>query len=107
MTKNNMVLNLRQAAQDEVQKAVAEVAEADICRTCYICRKAFPVNNIWQKDQICPDCLNKLRKLIGIEDIRPGHWIDKGSLSCRCSACGCKSSKEYPYCPNCGTPMEK
>lgn len=36
-----------------------------------------------------------------------GHWIDKGSLSCRCSKCGCKSPKEYPYCPNCGTQMEK
>ena len=42
-----------------------------------------------------------------LKEIPPGHWIDKGSLSCRCSECGCKSPKEYPYCPNCGTPMEK
>lgn len=42
-----------------------------------------------------------------LKEIPPGHWTDKGSLSCRCSECGCKSPKEYPYCPNCGTPMEK
>lgn len=35
-----------------------------------------------------------------------GEWVDKGSLSCRCSECGCKSNKEYTYCPNCGAKME-
>lgn len=34
-----------------------------------------------------------------------GKWFDKGSLSCRCSECGCKSPKEYKYCPNCGARM--
>ena len=36
-----------------------------------------------------------------------GHWYDVGSLSCRCSECGCKSPKEFQYCPNCGAKMEK
>ena len=35
-----------------------------------------------------------------------GWWYDKGSLSCRCSCCGCKSNKEYNYCPNCGAKMD-
>ena len=35
-----------------------------------------------------------------------GEWFDRGSLSCRCSECGCKSNKEYTCCPNCGAKME-
>ena len=35
-----------------------------------------------------------------------GKWYDVGSLSCRCSCCGCKSNKETKYCPNCGARME-
>ena len=34
-----------------------------------------------------------------------GEWFDRGSLSCRCSNCGCKSTKEYSFCPNCGADM--
>lgn len=34
-----------------------------------------------------------------------GEWFDRGSLSCRCSNCGCKSPKEYSFCPNCGADM--
>ena len=41
------------------------------------------------------------------EEVRhTGHWIDKGSLSCRCSECGCKSNKETRFCANCGAKME-
>lgn len=36
-----------------------------------------------------------------------GEWFDRGSLSCRCSECGCKSNKEYTYCPICGAKMDK
>lgn len=38
--------------------------------------------------------------------LQTGHWIDKGSLSCRCSECGCKSNKETRFCANCGARME-
>lgn len=34
-----------------------------------------------------------------------GYWFDVGSLSCRCSNCGCKSDKEYDTCPNCNAKM--
>ena len=36
---------------------------------------------------------------------KKGRWYDVGSLSCRCSECGCKSPKEYSFCPNCGAEM--
>lgn len=35
------------------------------------------------------------------------HWTEQGSLSCRCSACGCKSPSPFAYCPNCGARMEE
>lgn len=34
-----------------------------------------------------------------------GYWYDKGSMSCRCSNCGCKSINEFSFCPNCGADM--
>lgn len=36
-----------------------------------------------------------------------GEWFDRGSLSCRCSNCGCKANKEYSFCPNCGADMRE
>lgn len=36
---------------------------------------------------------------------KTGEWFDRGSLSCRCSNCGCKANKEYSFCPNCGADM--
>lgn len=41
------------------------------------------------------------------KSISHGCWYDVGSLSCRCSNCGCKSPKEYKYCPHCGAYMEE
>ena len=37
-----------------------------------------------------------------VAPVKHGRWIDRGSLSCRCSACGCKSGTESKYCLNCG-----
>lgn len=36
-----------------------------------------------------------------------GTWYDVGSLSCRCSRCGCKNNRETPYCPICAAKMEE
>lgn len=36
---------------------------------------------------------------------KKGEWFDVGSLSCRCSNCGCKSTKEFNFCPHCGADM--
>ena len=38
---------------------------------------------------------------------KKGEWFDRGSLSCRCSNCGCKANKEYSFCPNCGADMRE
>lgn len=35
------------------------------------------------------------------------HWTDEGSLSCRCSHCGCKANDEFPYCPHCYARMDE
>lgn len=37
---------------------------------------------------------------------KKGKWYDVGSLSCRCSNCGCKSEKESSFCPHCGAEMK-
>ena len=57
------------------------------------------------------DCYCDRASMIGMLNSMPsaektGKWFDKGSLSCRCSECGCKSPREYAYCPNCGAKME-
>lgn len=39
------------------------------------------------------------------EQVVCSEWYDKGSLSCRCSNCGCKNDKETAFCPNCGARM--
>lgn len=41
-----------------------------------------------------------------VELVVHAKWIDKGSLSCRCSNCGCKSTKETLYCAICGAKMD-
>ena len=45
-------------------------------------------------------------KAADVEPVRHGRWMDKGSLSCRCSECGCKNYKETQWCPNCGAKMD-
>lgn len=34
---------------------------------------------------------------------KTGEWLDKGSMTVKCSSCGCKSPKEFNYCPHCGS----
>ena len=41
-----------------------------------------------------------------VVEVRHGYWYDCGSLSCRCSKCGCKNNRETAHCPNCGTCMD-
>ena len=50
------------------------------------------------------DLLNEVSSADVVER-KKGEWFDRGSLSCRCSNCGCKSTKEYSFCPNCGADM--
>lgn len=41
-----------------------------------------------------------------VAEVKHGYWFDVGSLSCRCSRCGCKNNKESRYCPTCGSKMD-
>lgn len=36
------------------------------------------------------------------EESEYGYWLDDGSLSARCYACGCKTTEAKNYCPICG-----
>ena len=45
-------------------------------------------------------------KTADVAPVRHGRWWDVGSLSCRCSECGCKSGSETRYCPHCGARMD-
>jgi len=58
---------------------------------------------------VSPESVIRVIESIPAVDAAPvmhGRWYDKGSLSCRCSCCGCKSNKEYNYCPYCGAKMD-
>ena len=50
------------------------------------------------------DVINTLRT--DVVEVKHGRWTDRGSLSCRCSECGCKANKETAFCPNCGSRMD-
>lgn len=60
-----------------------------------------------ERRQVLKNAISLLKQVDSGELVKKkyGEWLDKGSLSCRCSNCGCKSDKEYDYCPNCGADM--
>lgn len=62
---------------------------------------AWPCDSGWAKIECHDDCVKKL--LSGVDD--SGRWTDIGSLSCRCSECGCKNNRQTNYCPACGKKM--
>lgn len=53
-----------------------------------------------------PGCVEIAEERQEKEQKKVGHWTDRGSLSCRCSECGCKSTVETDICPVCGAKME-
>lgn len=59
--------------------------------------------------QVFADCVSELMDLpaADVSEVRHGTWTDIGSLSCRCSECGCKNNRTTPYCPLCGARMDK
>lgn len=62
------------------------------------CDFGFGIRNI-------KDTLNAI-PAADVAPVRRGSWFDVGSLSCRCSECGCKNGRETPWCPNCGAKMK-
>ena len=52
------------------------------------------------------DILGDEYELTDVAPVRHAHWFDVGSLSCRCSGCGCKNDRETAYCPHCGALMD-
>lgn len=81
--------------RDEVIKALECHLKTTTCIGCtYINEQECEV-------KLCVDAVAMLKA-----KPKRGRWVDAGSLSARCSACGCKSSGETAFCPNCGAEME-
>lgn len=61
------------------------------------------------KTRIVAKCINAVELMPAADVVRVqhGHWFDIGSLSCRCSMCGCKNDRVRPYCPVCGAKMKE
>lgn len=60
------------------------------------------------RSQVIVEAIKMTIDRMPVDDVierKKGEWYDKGSMSCRCSNCGCKSIKEYSFCPNCGADM--
>ena len=86
----------RQAAIDEVHGAIYEFF--DICDDDEESPMTYNDEKLLELNKAIT---TRLKQLPSTE--KTGKWFDKGSLSCRCSECGCKSPKEYNFCPNCGS----
>lgn len=54
------------------------------------------------QDAVCAQQIIDRQPTIDRESLIPhGHWFDRGSLSRRCSHCGCKSPRETTFCQHC------
>ena len=62
------------------------------------------------RSQVIVEAIKMTIERMPIGDVverKRGEWFDCGSLSCRCSNCGCKSPEEFSFCSNCGADMRK
>lgn len=50
---------------DKITNFSKLIDEFAIGRYCIICEKSFILRNEYDKRQICPTCLKKLRKIVG------------------------------------------
>ena len=89
-----------------------EVAIEVLCSNCYV--SGYPdLKTRMEKCQYktgkyggCQEFEDLIK--IPAADVRENvkaYWWDIGSLSCRCSNCGCKNNRETIFCPNCGAYM--
>ena len=62
------------------------------------------------RSQVIVEAIKMTIERMPIGDVverKRGEWYDRGSLSCRCSNCRCKSPEEFSFCPNCGADMRE
>lgn len=72
----------------------------------YIDRKAAIKELAFDYAYAAADLIKKI-PAADVQEVRYGNWFNNGSLSCRCSECGCKSNRESNFCPYCGAKMDK
>ena len=87
----------RQAAKDAIDIINRQKAEIE-----RLTARNFELSEKGEK--VC--IAYKNAKAEAIKGVAHGYWYDRGSLSCRCSECGCKNIKETKYCPHCGAKMD-
>lgn len=85
------------AILDEINQSARHLKTWEEIHNCVIQKAA--IESVWWIIMGMPE--------VDYMAIRHAHWTDKGSLSCRCSACGCKNGKEQKFCPNCGAKMDE
>lgn len=85
-------MKFRIANKDEILRALSEVEE----KTQSL---RFALTHL--PEEIIIEAVDE-----NITDDKNAHWFDVGSLSCRCSVCGCKNDKETTFCPHCGTKLK-
>lgn len=60
--KETKIFDSKQAACNILQAETMSIG-----RTCIICDKTFPISQGEFSKPICPHCLEKIRKVIGVE----------------------------------------
>lgn len=84
---------------------IKKEAILDLLKNKYQDMSAMPAS-YYKGFQYALKTIEKIKPAADVGPVRRGHWYDKGSLSCRCSECGCKSNRENNYCPHCGAKMD-
>ena len=80
-------------------------------QSCMSCEVNCGIPMWWEPEeqngsQIIQDLKSSiLNQAANVKENIKAKWFDVGSLSCRCSACGCKNNRETLFCPNCGAKM--
>lgn len=78
------------------------------CTGCYaeMHKIINPYTDYTSLERKAKELAEKWNKRCAVSEKIKGYWFDVGSLSCRCSECGCKNNKESNYCPECGAYMK-
>lgn len=114
MSNNNIIgeriKELREQAKEK-QWGLAKkinVSPVEVCRYEKNERKPSvrAIIAISKHYNVSADYILGLTDTVKVMPSKTGHWFDVGSLSCRCSCCGCKSKQESRFCPNCGAKMK-
>ena len=82
------------------------------CLSCWIA----PTCEVWVREKSKYKGYDDRLDECPLEEVKHGHWINKGFEPTRCSVCGITvdaingipwAIKSFKYCPNCGAKMDE